>query len=197
MTKNQQIAATMRETYLRRETQKLMVFELKINCHHTSKEDFAKLNLYFKEAKWITNDVIASEDIFHYEYKDHRTIKNLNKDKELVERNLSINTGMHQDMITRIKQVIINESKAKKKGRKVGRLKFKSEVNCISIRTGSTKIKSSKQISIPGFRKLTVYGLDQFISFPEYEIANANLVRRASGFYSMLRKNATSLVWHM
>lgn len=186
MTKNQQIAATMRETYLRRETQKLKVFELKINCHHTSKEDFTKLNQYFKEAKWITNDVIASEDIFHYEYKDHRTIKNLNKDKELVERSLSINTGMHQDIITRIKQDIINESKAKKKGRKTGRLKFKSEVNCIPVRTGSTKIKSSKQISIPGFRKLSVYGLEQFISFPEYEIANANLVRKASGFYILI-----------
>lgn len=186
MTKNQQIAATMRETYLRRETQKLKVFELKINCHHTSKEDFKKLNQWFREAKWVCNDVIAFGDIFHYEYNNHRVVFNFDKDKNIVERQITLNTAIHQDLVTRIKQDIINESKAKKKGRKVGKLKFKKEVNCIPIRSKSTKIKSSKQISIPGFKKLSVYGLEQFIYFPEYEIANANLVRRASGFYVLV-----------
>lgn len=186
MTKNQQIAATMRETYLRRETQKLRVFELKINCHHTSKEDFKKLNQWFREAKWVCNDVIASGDIFHYEYNNHRIVFNFDKDKNIVERQITLNTAIHQDLVTRIKQDIINESKAKKKGGKVGKLKFKKEVNCIPIRSKSTKIKSSKQISIPGFKKLSVYGLEQFIHFPEYEIANANLVRRASGFYVLV-----------
>ena len=186
MTKNQQIAATMRETYLRRETQKLKVFELKINCHHTSKEDFKKLNQWFREAKWVCNDVIASEDIFHYEYNAHRVVFNFDKDRNIVERQITLNTAIHQDLVTRIKQDIINEARAKERDRKVGRLKFKKEVNCIPIRSKSTKVKSSKRISIPGFRNISVYGLEQFIYLPEYEIANANLVRRASGFYVLV-----------
>lgn len=186
MTKNQQIATTMRETYLRRETQKLRTFELKIDCHHTSKEEFKKLNQWFKEAKWICNDVIASENIFDYNYKDRRIIFNFDKDKKLIERQITLNARTHQDIINRTKQDIINEAKAKKKGKKVGKLKFKKEINCIPIRSRSTKIKSSKQVSIPGFKKLNVYGLEQFIYFTGYEIANANLVRRASGFYILV-----------
>ena len=60
MTKNEQIRQTLLETRERRKTQIVKVFELKVNCHHTSKEDFAKFNDCFKQAKWIINDVIAS-----------------------------------------------------------------------------------------------------------------------------------------
>ena len=45
------------------------------------------------------------------------------------------------------------------------------------------KIKSSKMVSIPMFPKLTVYGLEQFINIPNYEIANADIIRKASGIY--------------
>src|SRR5574344_367646 len=45
------------------------------------------------------------------------------------------------------------------------------------------KYKSSKMISIPMFSKLTVYGLEQFINIPNYEIANADIIRKASGIY--------------
>ena len=85
-----------------------------------------------------------------------------------------------------IKTDIINLSKSKKKGNKVGKLKFKSEVNRIPIRTGTIQIKSSKIVGISGFPRLSVYGLEQFINTPGYEVANANLIRRASGYYIMV-----------
>lgn len=44
MTKNEKIKQSHKETHLKRKTQYLKVFELKVNCHHTSKEDFQKLN---------------------------------------------------------------------------------------------------------------------------------------------------------
>ena len=44
MTKNEEIKQSRKETHLKRKTQYLKVFELKVNCHHTSKEDFQKLN---------------------------------------------------------------------------------------------------------------------------------------------------------
>src|SRR5574344_2160843 len=147
MTKNEQIKQTLLETRERRKTQTIKVLELKVNCHHTSKEDFKRFNEYFKQAKWIINDVIASNDISHFQ------------------------------------QDIVNLSKSRKCGNKIGKLNFRSEVNRIPLKTGMLKIKSSKTISIPMFSKLTVYGLEQFINIPNYEIANADIIRKASGIY--------------
>jgi len=183
MTKNERIRQTLIETQKRRQNQILKVYEVKVDCHHISKEDFKKLNHLFVETKWIQNDVIASGDIFKYDYKQHRKIINFDRDKNEVERNITVQTGVHQAIVKQIQQDIYNLSKSKKKGRKVGRLKFRRNCSNIPLKTGMLKIKSSKQISIPSFRKLNVYGLEQFINFPEYEIANANIVKKASGIY--------------
>ncbi len=183
MTKNEQIKQTLLETRERRQNQILKVYELKVNCHNTSKEDFKRLNYLFTQTKWIQNDMIASDDIFKYEYKDHRIIKNFDKDKNLVERKLDIQTGVHQVIVANIKQDILNLSKAKQAGRKVGKLKFRRNCNCVPLRTGMLKVVNSKTISIPMFRKLKVYGLEQFINTPNFEIADARIVRKASGIY--------------
>ena len=183
MTKNEQIRQTLIETRKRRQNQILKVFELKVDCHHTSKEDFEKLSGLFREAKWIQNDVIASKDVFHYEYKEHRTVRNFDKDHNIVERKLTIQTGVHQNIIQSVQHDIINLSKAKKNGRKVGALHFRRMCNCIPLRTGMLKVISSKRVSIPMFRSLAVYGLEQFINIPGYEVANANVIRKASGYY--------------
>ena len=183
MTKNEQIRQTLLATRERRQSQLLKVYELKVNIHSTSKEDFAFLNNLFIQAKWIQNDVIASEDIFNYSYKDHRVIKNFDKDKNLVERQLTINSNIHQAIIQSIKQDIITLSKVKKRGRKVGKLKFRRTCNSIPLKTGQLKVLNSKTISIPHFRKLKVYGIEQFYNLPEYEIANARIVKKASGIY--------------
>jgi transposase len=165
----------------RRKTQSLRVYELKVNCHHTSKETYAKFHQWFKEAKWIENDVIASDEIFGYYYKDHRTVKRQLADKSWKEESLTINTGLHHRILQQLQTDVVNLSKAKKKGRKVGRLKFKSEVNCIPMSTGMIKIKSPTRITIPGFPKLKVYGLDQFDN--SLEIADGRIVRKASGIF--------------
>lgn len=179
--KNERISQGLLETRMRRQTQTIKVFELKVNCHSTSKEDFAKFQNMFLQAKWVANDCIASDDIFKYNYKDHKTVQNWNKDREFVERKIDINSGIHQDIIRQIKQDIVNLSKKKKKGGKVGRLKFKREVNEIPLR--SMRIINSKTISIAGFKKLKVYGLEQFTNLPEFEIASPKLIRKASGIY--------------
>lgn len=183
VTKNEQIRQSLLATREKRKNQILKVYELKVNIHNTSKKDFEKLNKMFIQTKWIQNDMIASNDIFHYEYKDHRIIKNFDKDKNIVERKLDINTGIHQLIVQYLKQDIINLSKAKKKGRKVGALKFRRTCNSIPLKTGQIKIKSTKSIGIPGFKKLNVYGLNQFINSPEYDIADGRIVKKASGIY--------------
>ena len=140
MTKNERIRQTLIETQKRRQNQILKVYEVKVDCHHVSKEDFKKLNHLFVETKWIQNDVIASNDIFKYDYKQHRKIINFDRDKNEVERNITIQTGVHQAIIKQIQQDICNLSKSKKKGRKVGRLKFRRNCSRIPLKTGMLKI---------------------------------------------------------
>ena len=116
MTKNEQIKQTLKETHERRKTQIIKVFELKVNCHHTSKETFKKLNDMFKQAKWVINDVIGTkENVFKYDYKEHRKVINFDKDKNKVEREITLPTVIHQSLVKSIQTDICNLSKAKKK----------------------------------------------------------------------------------
>lgn len=55
----QKIRDSLNATHERRKSQTIKVFELKVNCHHTSKETFARMNNCFKQAKWIENDMLA------------------------------------------------------------------------------------------------------------------------------------------
>ena len=183
MTKNEKIKQSLLATREKRKNQILKVYELKVNVHSTSKEDFKLFNSLFIQTKWIQNDIIASDNIFNYDYKNHRIIKNFDKDKNLIERKLSIRTGIHQTIVQFIKQDIITLSKKKKKGLKVGKLKFRRTCNSIPLRTGMIKILNSKTVSIPHFRKLKVYGLEQFINFPNYDIADGRLIKKSSGIY--------------
>jgi putative transposase len=180
--KNKQISLSKSETVIRRQSQTLKVFELKVDIHHISKQKLQELYDSFKQAKWVINDMIASADLFAYDYKNHREVEHILKDGSKVTSKITLQSGVHQNLIQCNKQNIINLSKAKKKGRKVGRLKFKSEINCIPLKTGMLKIRSSKVVSIPRFKNLTVYGLEQFYG-GDYELANCNIVRKASGIY--------------
>ena len=51
----QKIKDSLKATKERRKTQTIKVFELKVNCHHTSKETFKKLALYGKRVAFYFN----------------------------------------------------------------------------------------------------------------------------------------------
>jgi putative transposase len=197
--KREQIKQTLLETKQRRKSQQIKIFELKVNCHHTSKEIFNKLNDMFIQAKWVTNDIIASNNIFHYNYLEHKQVKHFDKNNNEIISNITLPSVLHRSIIKQKQQDVITESKLKKKGKKVGKLKFKSQINCINISTGPwINIINSTKITIPGFKKLKVYGLKQFVNLPEYELANAKLIKKASGYYIhitvMISKNNKSKV---
>ena len=186
----QKIKDSLIATRERRKSQLIKVIELKVNCHQTSKETFAKMKEYFKQAKWIVNDMLTeskladkNNNIFQYEYTDHKTIHRLDRDGNIIESVISLPSVLHRGMIKSVKTDIVNLSKAKKKGRKVGALKFRSEVNSIPIISGWISIKNNSHISIPGFSNLKVYGLKQLKKYKEYEIADGRFIRKASGFY--------------
>jgi len=185
----QKIRDSLKATRERRQNQSIKVIELKVNCHQTSKETFAKMNNCFKQAKWVENDMLAwsekcdENNIFKYEYLDHKIIQRKDKDGSFISENISLPVYFHRALVKQVKQDILNLSKAKKKGNRVGKLKFKSEVNCIPIITGGIRIINNSHITIPGFSKLKVYGLDQLKKFENYEIADGRFIRKASGFY--------------
>lgn len=186
----QKIRNSLNATRERRKSQTIKVFELKVNCHHTSKETFAKMNHCFKQAKWIENDMLAwskkadeKNSIFKYEYLDHKEVERKDKDGNFVVEKIDLPVYLHRALVKQVKTDIMNLHKAKVKGRKVGALKFKKEVNSIPVITGGCKVIDKTHITIPGFRNLKVYGLKQLNKFSEYEIADARLIRKASGFY--------------
>ena len=183
------IKASMAETHARRATQVCRVFELKVSIRHNPKEVFTKLAQCFKEAKWVVNDMLSlsnkSEDasLFDYKYTEHKNVVHYDKDKNPITGTISLPSVLHRATVAQKRTDIVNLAKAKKKGIKVGALKFKSEVNCLPIITGFTQILDGCRITIPGFRRLRVHGLNQLHQFEKFEIADAKLVRKASGYY--------------
>ena len=183
------IRASMSATKARRQTQVCRVFELKVSIRHNPKETFQKLAQCFKEAKWVINDMLSlSKDnpdnsMFDYMYTEHKTVVHYDKDKNAITSSITLPSVLHRATIAQKKTDIVNLAKSKARGRKIGALKFKRQVDCIPIITGSTKIIDGCRITIPGFKKIRVNGLDQLHKFEKFEIADAKLVRKASGYY--------------
>ena len=167
----------------RRKSQRVISRELKVNNWQTSKTKMKELNYMFVQAKWITNDMIANENIMEYKYNEHKTVKHFDKDKNELFTEITLGAAIHQELCQKVQQDIKNLSKKKNKS-KVGKLKFKSEVNCIPLRTGSFRLVNSRNIRIPGFKKITVRGID---NIPENaEFATAKLMKKASGIYIVI-----------
>ena len=168
----------------KRKFQVCKVFEIKFDYSHLSKEKQKYLKTLFLEAKWIYNNILSSENIFDYSYK-LKQVKVLNKDKQEEVREIhNLSSQMRQELVDRTKQNIINLSKKKSVGFKIGKLKFKKEINSISLKQhGVTyKIINNKYIKLQGFKKpFKVLGLEQILK--EYEIANANIVRKNGNYY--------------
>ena len=183
------IRESISETRARRQTQVCRVFELKVSIRHNPKEVFTKLAQYFKEAKWVINDMLSlsqkREDasLFNYKYTEHKNVVHYDRDKNPVESPITLPSVLHRATVAQKRTDIVNLAKAKKKGITVGALHFKSEVNCLPIITGYTQILDGCRITIPGFRKLRVHGINQLQQFEKFEIADAKLVRKASGYY--------------
>ena len=91
---------------------------------------------------------------------------------------------MRQSIISRAQDNIRGLSERKKKGYKIGKLKYKSEVQSIPLKQfGNTfKILDSKYITVQGLKqKLKVIGLKQI---PEgADIANGNLIHKNGNYY--------------
>lgn len=160
------------------------VYELKFDYSHLSKEKTKHLDRLFLEAKWIYNDILSSEDIFNYDSKVSQ-VNIKNKDGELESRDITnLSSQMKQGLVDRTKSSMLSLSSNKRKGKSVGKLKFKSQVSSIPLKQFNItyKILNNKYIRLQGFkRSFKVLGLNQIPENVEY--ANANLIKKNNNFY--------------
>ena len=183
ITKNQIIRDTLKKTKERRKTQICKQYELKIDRSHLNKQTLKHLDNLFREAKWLYNHVLAKGNIFEIDYKIDTV--NIKVKGHFETRNIErLSSQMKQEIIERMKDNIRSLSELKKNGQKVGRLKFKSELNSIPLKQyGNTYwIIDKHYVHIQGIKqKLRARGIFQIPT--NAELASAFLIRKHGDYY--------------
>jgi len=187
--KNKKIKQTLAETKERRKSQKCFVFKTKINKQKLNAVQREQINQLFIEAKWFYNHAISFMQTHKLSELDTKvkSVATLDKNKQLVERKFTaLSAAMKQSIKAKISDSLSALHELKKNCHKVGKLKFKKEVNCVIYKQfGVThKINSLHRVKLQSIDgSLYVYGLDQFYTNPNAEIANAQLIRRNGDYY--------------
>jgi putative transposase len=183
MNKSEKYKSTRKATRLRRKDQSCKVYTCKFDFSHLTQRKKEYLNRLFLEAKWLRNHLLSQGNVFELSYK-YNEVFILNQNKEKESRNIKyLSSQMKQGVLNQIKQDIINLSKLKAKGYKIGKLKFKSQVNSIDLPqyNNTYKIKN-KYLILQGFKgQFRINGLRQIPN--NVEITNAKLLKKSSGYY--------------
>ena len=174
---------TLLKTKKRRKSQCCKVFELKLQYNKLNKIQKQFLNRIFLEAKWMYNEILNLNDFANYDTKK-KVVQILNKNKEPEDREiLFLGSQIKQELLKKTWNSIKSLSSLKRKGKNVGKLKFKSQLNCICLKQyGFTYNIINNKLKIQKCKKLfPIKGIEQILS--NYEIASANLIKKPSGYY--------------
>ena len=193
MTKVEKAKATRQENIERRSNKSVKTIELKVLWRKLPKATKQYFIDIFNEAKWFENYLIGLDDnsIYDVDYSKIKSVPvhyktNSSEDWSIEDRELSnISSQMKQGIQTRIKDNISGLYNSKKKGRKVGKMKFKSEVNSIPLKQYNNTYYldlERQRIKLQKHNKwIRVSGMDQFKLGDEF--ANAHLVCKPDGIY--------------
>ena len=189
--KNTMIANTMRATYAKRKDQVCRVFTCKVQNNRLSKDQRIDLKMIFVEGKWLYNAILAygnaeGQSILDYDTKP-ATVVHKDKDGNDVTSTFrylpqSIRQTIHSAMKISLRVLATR----KKRGYKVGTLKFISSLDSVDYKQlGVThKILGKNRVKLQGVKGvLKVNGMDQFYGDPDIEIANAKLLNKPDGYY--------------
>lgn len=183
MNKNEKIKQSLKATKERRKNQTCKTFALKLITNKIKPVQKESLTRIFLEAKWLKNDILSSQTIDDYDLKT-KTV-NVKTPNGLKQRELNnLGSQIKQSVLQDLKNNIKGLSALKKKGRKVGKLKYCKQVNSLNLKQyGITyKLNDSKT-------KVKIQGLSGWFrlrgsqQLENYEIANAKLVQKPSGYY--------------
>ena len=180
--KNKKIAETRQSTRERRKHQRIVVRVLKVQRNKLGHVKEENIEMSLVEGKWIYNDALASEDIFHYEPpRDEVDVK---YPDGFHTRELShIGSQIKQSIVQKQKTAIRGLAKKKKNGQKVGALKFKSELTSLPLKQHGTTYEvdiKRNRVRIQGIGWLKVNGAKQLKGL---ELANAELIKCGKDYY--------------
>ncbi|MHA2495887.1 MAG: RNA-guided endonuclease InsQ/TnpB family protein [Candidatus Hodarchaeales archaeon] len=182
--KNRTIKATLAATKARRKTQVCRVYALKLNRAKINTTSRNHLNRLFLEAKWFYNWVVSQSDVFEVD----TTVKGVpvKVGDVFEERPLRcLSSQMKQGLVTQIQRAIQALAARKKKGHKVGKLKFKTFIACIPLKQYGVTYqldRSHHRLKLQKLKQwLRVHGCQQLPA--DAELANAHLLRRHGDYY--------------
>lgn len=178
------------ETRLKRRDQVCRVFTCKVQMNALSNKQIEQLKMLFVEAKWLYNDILnwsnEKEENAPWNYVIGKTVKHKDKDGNVIETKFQfIHSQMKQEVQKQICTNIKTLSIHKKKGDKIGRLKYISEYKSIHVSQFSkNNFIKGKYINIPKISRLVrINGLDQFINIKGLEIACFDIINKAGDYY--------------
>jgi putative transposase len=181
-TKRLAIKTSLAATRERRNQKDTAVIKLKINTSKCSLKTLNHLKMVFVEAKWLYNWYLS--DTQRMIDRKPSVVLSLDKDQNAVARELKyissqMKQAVHQKLIDNMKGL----KASKEKGRFIGRLKFRSELNVIDlVQPGITFRLSDNKLSIQGLKeKLRLFGADQLPK--NADICSAQLIQKSSGYY--------------
>ena len=180
--KNKQIALTVKDTHERHSLMDCCTFEVKVVSNKLNRLQKESVNGIFREAKWIRNAYITDKDNCKGNFK---TVPVKAGDSIEIRELFYIGSQMKQSVIKQINSEIRSLSSHKKKGDKIGRLKYKSVCNSVNLKQYGVTYDidfDNNRIRVQNIKKpIYVKGLKQIPS--DAEICNAKMVRKASGLY--------------
>lgn len=189
--KKSKIKQTKMQTALRRAGQVVKVFECKIVEKRLNAKQQEELEMLFVEGKWFYNHVLSLKKSCGVRLQDVNTTKikevtHYDKDgNEVVTRLQHLSSQQKQALVARM---ISNEktiaSLTKNGFQRHGQLQFKSELSCIPLKQygNSYVFKTFNKVRISGISGKLLLRTGNQLHIAD-ELANANLVKRADGYY--------------
>lgn len=182
--KNEKIAASYKATKEKRKRQTPRVIDLKIVSNKLSATQREALTRLFIEAKWVYNDALASDDVFAYKAPKASVGVHTPQGVEQCEFKV-LGSQMKQSIVAGVRSSVKTLATLKKRGKKVGRLKFVSDYRSLDLKQAGTtyKVRGSKirVQNIPGW--LRVRGAHQLEGA---ELANAKILTRPDGYHLLV-----------
>ena len=177
------------KTRMKRAKQICKTFKFKIDYNNLNKTQKEHIKMLFVEAKWIYNYLISQDDIYSFNYKDLSQVTHKDKNKNDIVSDIQyVRSSVKQELITQIVNQIKGLSKLKKKGHKVGKLRFKSEFNSIKLKQYNvTHSLRGNKFKIQGIKDLIrVRGIEQLKKYKNIDYTTANLLYDGINYYIAL-----------
>ena len=189
--RNKLIGENGKRTREKRKTQDCKTFRFKIDWNRLNEHQKECLKMMFVEAKWIYNFIISQEDIKSIDYKSLSTIIRKDKDKnDIITQIQYLGSSIKQELIAQVLNQIKGLSVLKKKGHKVGKLRYKSEINSIKLKQYNIThyLKGRNKIKIQGIHDpLPLLGMNQLRKYKDnIDYTTANLVYDGINYYVCL-----------